>query len=264
MINATCIEKKYELLTRCDNWHFYQIDVEIVEETGSTNADLLQKINEITKPVLLIAKNQTAGRGRAGRIWHSVSDGVLTMSLAWKLDKTVQELMGISLVVGVAIAEKLIELGVPVQLKWPNDILKFGNKLGGILIESQKNNEGTTCIVIGVGLNLSMPESLESIIGQQVADSAWLAKMDRNELIAHLLSALAIAIVEFQQYGFKVFRERWNVLNAHSNIQVNMIDHGKLQNSGIVIGVDDQGCLLLQNESGVQCIHAGDVSLRPI
>lgn len=262
-INATTIEKKYEQLAKEQNrQHYYSIDIEVVEETGSTNADLLQRANEITKPVLLIAKNQTAGRGRAGRVWHSVADGVLTMSLSWKVEKTAQELMGISLVVGVAMAEKLIELGVPVQLKWPNDILRLGKKLGGILIESQKTSDGLTCMVIGIGLNLHIPNSLEGIIGQQVADSTWLANMDRNELIAHLLSALANAIVEFQLNGFKVFKERWNILNAHANHMVNMIDNGTIHSSGKVLGVDDQGCLLLQTALGVKSIHAGDVSLR--
>ena len=265
MINAATIEKKYENLAKEKNrQHYYSIEVEVVEETGSTNADLLQRANELTKPVLLIAKNQTAGRGRAGRVWHSVANGVLTMSLSWKVEKTAQELMGISLVVGVAMAEKLIELGVPVQLKWPNDILRQGKKLGGVLIESQKTNDGLTCLVIGVGLNLHIPDSLESMIGQQVADSTWLANMDRNTLIAHLLSNLANAIMEFQHKGFEAFRDPWNALNAHANNMVNIIDHGQIQYSGMVIGVDERGCLQLQTESGIQQIHAGDVSLRKV
>jgi BirA family biotin operon repressor/biotin-[acetyl-CoA-carboxylase] ligase len=263
MLNSLAISECYEQMAREKKLKsYFDIAVEVVDETGSTNADLLKRANDIMQPVLLIAKNQTAGRGRAGRTWHSVSEGVLTFSLAWKMDKTAQELMGISLVVGVVIAEKLIELGVPVKLKWPNDLLKDQKKMAGILIESQKTQDAQTCVIIGVGLNLSVPDTLEALIGQSVADSAWLASMDRNKLMAHLLYALSDGITTFLETGFQAFQTRWNQLNAHTQQMVNIIDHGHVVHVGQVMGVDEQGCLLLQTETGMLSIHTGDVSLR--
>ena len=263
MLNAALIMNAYEKLAQeSHEASYFLIEVEVVEETGSTNADLLQRAQDINKPLALIARHQTAGRGRAGRVWHSVADDVLTFSLAWRTEKTAQELMGVSLVIGVALAEKLLEIGVPVNLKWPNDILKEGKKLAGILIESQKKYDGSTCLVMGVGLNLRASDAFEKIIGQTVADSAWLAQMDRNELMAHLLYALAQAMNHFEQAGFSYFQHRWNQLNAHAHQMVNIIDNGQIVHHGTIVGIDTQGRLLLQTKTGQVSIHTGDVSLR--
>lgn len=263
MFNASSIKQHYEQLqSEKKSKTYFDVDVDVVDKTGSTNADLLKKANDISKPLLLIAKHQTAGRGRSGRTWHSVSNGVLTFSLAWRMNKSAQELMGISLVVGVAIAEKMIELGVPVKLKWPNDILKDDKKIAGILIESQKTVDAATCVVIGVGINLLVPDALEAVIGQSVADSAWLASMDRNQLMAHLLKALTDSIACFLEEGFSAFQLRWNNLNAHAHQTVNIIDNGTIIHTGEILGVDAQAYLQLQTANGRQSIHTGDVSLR--
>ena len=107
------------------------VDVEVVEETGSTNADLLKRAAALSAPLLLVARNQTAGRGRAGRSWLSSSEGSLTFSLAWRFDGGLPRLTGLPLAVGVALAETLERLGVQVGLKWPNDVLRDGDKLAG-------------------------------------------------------------------------------------------------------------------------------------
>ena len=146
-------------------------DVEVVQETGSTNTDLMQRLATLQRPVLLVAERQTAGRGRAGRSWLSVPGGVLTFSLAWKLPQSGAQLMGLPLVIGLAVAETLKALAVPVGLKWPNDIWRDGKKMGGILVESAPAAGGGTWIVGGIGLNLLVPEALEASLGVQVADA---------------------------------------------------------------------------------------------
>src|SRR3954471_1030166 len=113
-----------------------QVAIEVVAETGSTNADLLARIDGLVTPVLLVAEWQTAGRGRAGRNWQSEAGTGLTFSLAWKFQRPLAELTGLPLAVGVALAEVLALFQVPVQLKWPNDVLKDGGKLAGVLIET--------------------------------------------------------------------------------------------------------------------------------
>jgi BirA family biotin operon repressor/biotin-[acetyl-CoA-carboxylase] ligase len=238
------------------------VAVEVVPETGSTNADLLARAPQLTAPVLLVAENQTAGRGRAGRSWLSSSGGSLTFSLAWHFTGGPQRLTGLPLAVGVALAETLGRLGVQVQLKWPNDLLKDGNKLAGILIETQSAPGGGIWAVIGIGLNLVMPDELERRLGRSVADAAWLARMDRDALMAALLDGLAAMLREFDQAGFAPFCARWNLRHAWAGETVRIIDRGEVLHEGAAAGVDDSGRLLLDTAGGRLAIVAGDVSLR--
>jgi BirA family biotin operon repressor/biotin-[acetyl-CoA-carboxylase] ligase len=238
------------------------VAVEVVAETGSTNADLLARAATLQFPLLLVAENQTAGRGRAGRSWLSSAGGSLTFSLAWHFDGGPQRLAGLPLAVGVALAETLARLGVPVQLKWPNDLLKDGNKLAGILIETQAASAGGTWTVIGIGLNLVMPDELEERIGRTVAAVPWLAQMDRDTLMAALLDGLAGALHEFAAGGFAAFAGRWNLRHAYQGHTVRIIDRGEVLHEGVAAGVDDAGRLLLDTDAGRVTIVAGDVSLR--
>ncbi|MDE2427546.1 MAG: biotin--[acetyl-CoA-carboxylase] ligase [Burkholderiales bacterium] len=239
------------------------VDVEVVEETGSTNADLMARLSQLHRPVLRVALHQTAGRGRAGRTWYSVAGGMLTFSLAWRMPQTAHQLMGLPLAVGVAIAEVLNALGVVVKLKWPNDVLKEGKKLAGILIETANAKDGGTWVVAGIGLNLQVPDELETAIGRAVAEAPWLAQMDRNQLMAKLLNALAATFEQFGQGGFAPFLPRWNALHAYAQQPVVILDHGSIIHRGIALGVDTTGCLLLQTDQGQVPVLAGDVSLRP-
>jgi BirA family transcriptional regulator, biotin operon repressor / biotin---[acetyl-CoA-carboxylase] ligase len=244
-----------------------EVTIDIVAETGSTNADLLAQLDCLHGPTLLVAASQTAGRGRAGRSWLSAPDAALTFSLAWKFERPVQALVGLPLAVGVAIAEALAEFEVRVMLKWPNDVIKDGKKLAGILIETAIANDrlqgdAGVWAVIGVGLNLAVPDSLEAQIGQPVASAPWLAQLDRNTLMAALLNHLAQALSEFEQHGFATFRERWNALHAYAELPVTILDRGQVVLEGIAAGVDDMGRLLLDTDRGRQPVVAGDVSLR--
>jgi BirA family biotin operon repressor/biotin-[acetyl-CoA-carboxylase] ligase len=236
--------------------------VEVVEETGSTNADLLARAATLSAPVLLVARNQTAGRGRAGRSWLSSSAGSLTFSLAWKFDGGLPRLTGLPLAVGVALADTLERLGVQVGLKWPNDVLRDGDKLAGILIETQAAPGGGVWAVIGIGLNLVMPDELEAQIGRSVASLPWLARMDRDALLAALLDGLAGALREFEQAGFAAFSARWNLRHAWQGETVTVLDRGAVLHEGSAAGVDDAGHLLLDTPQGRIAVLAGDVSLR--
>ena len=239
------------------------VAVEVVAQTGSTNADLLARAPTLAAPVLLIAEHQTAGRGRAGRSWLSAPDHSLTFSLAWKFEGGLQRLTGLPLAVGVALAETLGRLGQQVQLKWPNDLLKDGDKLAGILVETQPAGaDGATWAIVGIGLNLAMPDELEAKIGRSAAAVPWLARMDRDALMAAVLDGLAQALAQFAQHGFAAFSARWNVLHAYQGQAVTILDRGEVLHEGLAAGVDDAGRLLLDTEHGRIAIVAGDVSLR--
>ena len=239
------------------------IAVEVVPETGSTNADLLARTPQLTAPVLRIAEHQTAGRGRAGRSWLSEPGLSLTFSLAWRFDGGLRTLAGLPLAVGVALAETLERLGQPVQLKWPNDVLKDGAKLAGILVETQALPDGAAWAIVGIGVNLVMPDALEEKIGRSAAAMPWLARMDRDELMAALLDGLADALALFARAGFGAFAPRWNLLHAWQGHPVVILDRGEVLHDGLAAGVDDTGRLLLDTAAGRITVVAGDVSLRP-
>jgi BirA family biotin operon repressor/biotin-[acetyl-CoA-carboxylase] ligase len=238
------------------------VAVEVVAQTGSTNADLLARAPGLTAPVLLVAEHQTAGRGRAGRSWLSEPGNSLTFSLAWRFADGLRGLAGLPLAVGVALAETLGQLGQPVQLKWPNDVLKDGDKLAGILVETQVAPDGAAWTIVGIGLNLVMPDALEEKIGRSAAAMPWLARMDRDALMAALLDGLADALSLFARQGFGAFGARWNKLHAWQGRHVVLLDRGEIQHEGLAAGVDDTGRLLLDTAAGRVAIVAGDVSLR--
>lgn len=238
------------------------VAVEVVAQTGSTNADLLARAPHLAAPLLLVAEHQTAGRGRAGRSWLSEPGNSLTFSLAWRFADGLRGLAGLPLAIGVALAETLGRLGQPVQLKWPNDVLKDGDKLAGILVETQALPDGAAWTIVGIGLNLVMPDALEDRIGRSAAAVPWLARMDRDALMAALLDGLADALSLFAQRGFGAFAARWNVLHAWQGRPVVLLDRGEVQHEGLAAGVDDTGRLLLDTAGGRIAIVAGDVSLR--
>ncbi|MFL6710528.1 MAG: biotin--[acetyl-CoA-carboxylase] ligase [Massilia sp.] len=243
------------------------VAIEVVAETGSTNADLMARAasGQLHGPVLRIAEHQSAGRGRAGRSWLSSPGHSLTFSLAWHFAGPARRLAGLPLAVGVAVADALGALAVPVQLKWPNDIYKDGAKLAGILIESSNDSAGGgggAWTVIGIGLNLVMPEQLEAQIGRDAAAAPWLARMDRNVLMAALTDAIAATLLRFDAQGFAPFAARWNLLHAWTGRHVRIVDQGAVLQQGVAAGVDDTGRLLLDTDQGRVAISAGDVSLR--
>jgi len=238
------------------------VAVEVVAQTGSTNADLLGRAASLSEPVLLVAEHQTAGRGRAGRSWLSSSENSLTFSLAWKFDGGPQALLGLPLAVGVMLGDALDKLGVQVRLKWPNDVLKDGDKLAGILIETQSALGGGVWAVVGIGLNLIMPDEVEAQLGRSAAGAPWLARMERDELMAALLDALAAGLRQFASHGFGAFCARWNLRHAWQGETVVILDNGAVLHEGRAAGVDETGRLLLDTAEGRVTVMAGDVSLR--
>lgn len=239
------------------------IAIDIVAETGSTNADLLANVQHLQQPTLLWAQTQTAGKGRAGRTWHASVDTALTFSLAWKFTLPVHGLIGLPLAVGVVIAEALRSFGVAASLKWPNDVLKDDGKLAGILIETavDKTDRLSTWAIIGVGINIAQADGLSAQTGRVVADAPELAS-ERERAMAALLNGFAQDLPLFEKNGFTSFASSWNALDAYAGKEVNILDQGKILHSGRAAGVDQAGCLLLDTAQGRIAIVAGDVSLR--
>ncbi len=239
------------------------VAVEVVGEIGSTNADLMARLHALNGPTLLVAEKQTAGRGRAGRSWHMEPGKSLAFSLAWKFALPVARLPGLSLVAGVALAECLAERGVDARLKWPNDVLKDGAKLAGILIETaadKANPQRGAWAVIGIGVNLGFSSELSAHVGAPVAACGLSDHPDR--ILAAILSCLARSLVQFEAAGMQAFVERWNSLHAYAGQPVAILDHGKAVHQGRAAGIDEAGRFLLDTDGGRVAVMSGDVSLR--
>ena len=246
------------------------LEIEVVQSTGSTNADLRANLAHLSGPRLLVAENQTAGRGRAGRSWQAVSGSSLCFSLAWQFQGALSSLAGLSLAVGVSLAQTLIQQGFPVQLKWPNDLLKDGLKLGGVLIESVpvRSQQNAVWAIIGLGLNTQLSENLCASVGHDIAALSMQTNaqpMDRNKLCAQLVDGLIQALQEFQQHGLKNFIAPWQQYHAYANQVVSITEQGRLLHEGLASGIDADGRLLLQSlttPTQFTAIAVGDVSLR--
>jgi BirA family transcriptional regulator, biotin operon repressor / biotin---[acetyl-CoA-carboxylase] ligase len=233
-----------------------RFDVDVVAECASTNTLLLARAEGAPSGTVLVAERQTAGRGRMGRQWHAEPEASLTFSLLYKLPRGAVP-SGLSLAVGVAIAEAMRGLDVDgVALKWPNDILRHGRKVAGVLIELSGSSA-----VIGIGINMHLPVDLPDDVRASAA--ALDVDMDRNQLLARLLIALHGVLDTFGSGGFAALRDRWTALNAYAGAPVRVISEFAVPVEGICMGVDVDGALLLETAVCVQRIISGDVSLRP-
>jgi BirA family biotin operon repressor/biotin-[acetyl-CoA-carboxylase] ligase len=240
--------------------------IEILEHASSSNALLLQRaaLGEPSGTVLAV-EWQNAGRGRLGKTWHSGLGEALTFSLLWRFESGLAALSGLSLVVGIAMMRALDELGVTdAGLKWPNDVLLNDGKLAGILLEAQGDMLGPSAVVIGIGLNLSVPEVLRERIDQAVSDLASLdmPSPERNHILAVLLKHLATVLREFAGRGFAPMRTEWESRHVFQQRPVRMLLPDGSQISGIALGVTDDGALRLATAQGERIFNAGEVSLR--
>ncbi|MGQ0653162.1 MAG: biotin--[acetyl-CoA-carboxylase] ligase [Betaproteobacteria bacterium] len=180
------------------------VEVRVVPRLGSTNSALLAECPP--RRVLLVAEQQTAGRGRRGRRWRSAPRGAaLTFSLAAPFARPLRELPPLAPAVGSAKARALRAAGVRrIGLKWPNDVMVHGAKLGGILIETRSAGRAT-CVVIGVGINYAGVPRLS----RRVACVADFARVDRNALLRACALALLEAVERFERSGFAPFARDW-------------------------------------------------------
>ena len=245
--------------------HAARFDIDVLDQTGSTNTDMLDRATHGARSgSVLAAESQTQGRGRRGRDWHSSPGGALTFSILWRFDQGAGFLSGLSLVVGIALARVLRKHGAAdVMLKWPNDLLWRHLKLAGILIELAGDIMGPTVAVIGIGINLRLPESVKARIDQPAVDLAKIGvEEDRNRLFAEILGEFDSVLRKFSTEGFAPFREEWDRLHAYQDkmVRVRMPDQSEIE--GRVQGVADDGALLLHTRAGPRKFYGGEMSLR--
>ena len=238
--------------------------IELLDECASTNSALLEsaRLGE-QQASALACELQRAGRGRRGNRWHSGVGSGLTFSLAWRFHLGAGALAGLSLAVGVAMARALGSFGFDqVQLKWPNDLLLNGRKLGGILIEMSGDALGPSVAVIGVGLNVRLPRTLSDKIDQPVTGLEQGTVPSRTLLLARSLMELGAVLPEFERLGFEPFRAEWMRRHAWQGRRVSLRVAAREVASGEAAGAGADGALLLRTARGLERFHSGELRLE--
>ena len=237
--------------------------VNVLPVIDSTNQYLLDRIDELSSGDACVAEYQQAGRGRRGRKWFSPFGSNLYLSMYWKLDQGPAAAMGLSLVIGIVMAEVLQRLGAEdVRVKWPNDLYLKDRKLAGILVELTGKTGDAAQLVIGAGINLRMREPEADTINQ-----GWInlqeagVNIDRNELTAMLLKELRAALLHFEKEGLAPFISRWRGLDNFLDRPVKLLI-GDQEIHGIERGIDQQGALLLEQDGIIKPYIGGEISLR--
>lgn len=241
--------------------------VEVESVLASTNTQLKKRIAgaqyDLADGDVVLAEVQTDGRGRRGRSWLAPVGGSLTFSMYWRFPEGYQSMSGLSLLVGLAVCDGLQKMGVnDAQLKWPNDVYLNGRKLAGILIEVEGQIGATAHCVIGVGLNVSMPDG-QYDVGQPYTDiEGYLGHVpDRNSLAASIIGALWRYLPKFSEQGFAPFIEHWQALDLYAEKRI-VLQMGEKRFVGVDRGVDASGALLVETQDGISRFHGGEVSLR--
>lgn len=272
------------------------LSVEVVDRTASTNSALLERARVVSRPdpddpdvlvqrsvesrafgrraadvqpCLLVAENQTGGRGRQGRTWQSARGASLTFSLSMPLD--LADWSGLSLAVGVAIAEALDPqppAATPrIGLKWPNDLwlmddfapaTRRGRKLGGVLIETVAAGSRRLA-VIGVGLNVLPLPGIEASTGVACVQELD-AQADAPGVLARIALPLVRTLKDFERSGFAALVGRFAARDLLAGQPVRATNSSLAE--GVAEGVDAQGALLVRTADGLHRVTSGEVSVR--
>jgi BirA family biotin operon repressor/biotin-[acetyl-CoA-carboxylase] ligase len=228
--------------------------VEVLAQIDSSNSELMRRARAgQLEPVLLVAEQQSAGRGRMGRQWFSGEGGISSLSFSLGLPLKPRDWSGLSLAVGLSIAQSLHPA---LRLKWPNDLWWQGRKLAGILIETASLGD-SRYLVVGVGINIEQPQATGL-----ATPPAWLQELlpgiDAAQALQRVAVPLLQAIKAFEQKGFLPFQAAFNERDALSATAVTLSDG----TTGVAQGVDTDGALRVQTAQGLKLISSSEVSVR--
>jgi BirA family biotin operon repressor/biotin-[acetyl-CoA-carboxylase] ligase len=242
--------------------------IEIKEQTNSTNDDAKESLNNSSHLLSAhFAEQQTAGRGRNSRKWISPFGQNIYLSLAWQSNLSFADIEGLSLAIGVEIAESLKNnTDEVIEIKWPNDLLVNKKKLGGILVETSSGKKDSLEIIIGIGINIFMKNEDAIKIDQD-----WTSlenynnrNLDRNLIAANLLNNLVQLTRKFKTVGFGGYKEAFENRNALMNKDCEVLTNGKVDYHGSVIGVNEKGELLIKRNNEILNLRYGEVSIREL
>lgn len=243
-----------------------QLTLEVVRQTDSTNAELLRRApQELPHGTCLVAQEQTAGRGRQGRRWLSDPAGSLTFSLLWHFSRPAAQLGGLPLVVTLALLRAFTQLDVQgLSLKWPNDLLRHGRKVAGVLVELAPGRQEDARAIIGIGINVQLPESLLDQIPTPATDlcNEQGIPPEPHATLAKVLNLLPPMLQQFAQEGFTPFQQEWMAHAIHQHRTIHLILPDQRSIVGECAGLNAEGALLVRQAGQISTFHNGEISLR--
>ncbi|MDE2498179.1 MAG: biotin--[acetyl-CoA-carboxylase] ligase [Xanthomonadaceae bacterium] len=232
----------------------------------STSSECLRRAGGLPDRSFVFADWQDAGRGRRGRQWLSPPAANLQFSCLKQFACGYAALSGLSLAVGIAVANALEDCGAGgVGLKWPNDLVHDDAKLGGILIELGGEFMGPCHAVIGVGINLRVPQAMRRALDRRCTDLENLCggkTPSRNTLAAALVARLVDALDVFDDSGFAAFADEWTARDALAGRAIR-VDGARGVFEGTALGVDARGALRVRRVGGMECLDSAEVTVRP-
>lgn len=237
--------------------------LKVFQSIDSTNSYLLQQTVSVGSARVCVAEVQAAGRGRRGNRWQSSSGSNIMMSLSWGFSHWPETVTGLGLAVALVVAERINhDHGLAVKIKWPNDLMINGNKLGGILIDVGGEADGVCNVVIGLGLNVRQLDwSTET--GYAWVDLHSLGiDIDRNTFIGQLTSDWIDMLTGFEKNGFAPLVAVWNQHSSYAGRKISVGDEQqKIQ--GRMLGVNDKGALIVEADNGeIHSFADSNVSVR--
>lgn len=238
--------------------------LKVYHETGSTNQVLVEALGDGSiQGHVALAEYQASGRGRGGNRWLSAPGAGLALSVGWHFDGLPRTLSALSLATGVVLAGALRRHGACVGLKWPNDLVYAGAKLGGVLIESRGQLAGPVDVIIGIGINIDLPEGVAAAIGQPVTDMRRILGQapPRNRLAAAIIGDMLTLLGNYHRRGFEAYIEAWRRLDCSRDKIATLHRRGE-DVSGRVVDIDENGNLVLEVAGDLRKFSSGDLSLR--
>jgi BirA family biotin operon repressor/biotin-[acetyl-CoA-carboxylase] ligase len=259
LLDRSAIERHAGAASAC-------LGIELADVVDSTNSVLMARAAAGARSgSVLAAEWQESGRGRRGRSWHAGLGGGLTFSLLWRFAQGPSALGGLSLAAGLAIVRAIQGLGArDAALKWPNDVLWRNGKLAGLLIEMHGDALGPSAVVIGIGMNVRLSDTVRGRIDQPAQDleAACGSAVDRNAVLGRVLAELTCMLDTFGREGFAPLRAEWEGHHAHQDKAVTVKLPDGRSHDGIARGVGDDGALLFETGSAVRRLHSAELSLR--
>ena len=236
------------------------------DQLASTNTHLLQSLSKgerLSSGFVIVAREQTAGRGRYQRQWIARANENLTFSFLLITKAAFSQLTSLPIAIALGVSDALKTYRISTRTKWPNDVLIDGAKICGMLLErsDQKQPDGTA-IVVGIGLNLNMDATTAALIDRPVTSMRLETgcEYDLEQVLAQVLSSTAPWIDRWENGGFTALRTAWEHRCVYLGEQIS-VGEGDDVKTGVLEGFGDCGQLLLRGSDGrVREIWAGDVA----
>jgi BirA family biotin operon repressor/biotin-[acetyl-CoA-carboxylase] ligase len=216
-----------------------------------------------------LAEYQQAGRGRRGRRWIMPPGAGIALSVSWQFAEAPRDFSALSLAAGAAASRAIRDtVGLAVGLKWPNDLMLDGGKLGGILVELDRHATGAWHVVAGIGINVRLPAELRGGLNDfrhgacDLAGALDGAGIDRARLAVALIERLVELFASFAGTGFAPYRGEWLAAHVLADRRIEIERSGTVD-VGIVRGIDAEGALIVEDDTGTRRrVVSGDVTVR--